>query len=406
MEMTTGPGEERRRSPSPPHRSLWWIIISAGLVAALALVLLGALTLLFSLDGDLRTEMQVRQGIGTVGLGTGLAVLTAGMGWRLKSNRPSSPFLPRRLWLLGLVFLAVLITGAILSALPFVPTFVLAVLSTLAMILFPLLTLGAMGRVMRGKGGTWADAMGGLIAGASLGTGAAAAMEGGMAALALLLFVGYATLFGHPFDLMALIEQGQQPDLLTAPRLIADLLTNPLAILLILLTFAVIVPLVEETAKTLGVGLLGRWLRPRPARAFLLGIASGAGFALAENVLNVSLFEGAIWTGAVLSRVLATLMHCATGGLMGWGWGELWTARRPGRLVLSYLLAVSVHGLWNGLAVTAAMSGIALAEMEAPTQVLTLSVTVGVSTLTLLFLAALCLIGMPWAGRVLARRAP
>jgi RsiW-degrading membrane proteinase PrsW (M82 family) len=403
--MTTELREERGQPSSPPYHLLWWIIVLAGLVAALVLLLLGSLTLLLLLDGGFQAEMQIRQGIGMIGLGIGLIGVATGMGWRLAGSLPPAFFSPRRTWPLWLAFFAILIGGAVLSTLVSVPVVGLAVLSTLTMMLLPALVLGAMGRVMEGRGGTWEDVLGGLVAGASVGTGVAATIEVGVAVVVLLLFVGYSLLSGRPIDQMALMEQAQQPDLLTDPQLIANLMRPPI-LLLLLFGFSVVVPLVEETAKTLGVGLLGRWLRPHPARAFFLGIASGAGFALAENVLNVSLFEGSIWIGAVVSRVLATLMHCATGGMMGWGWGELWSARKPGHLALAYLGAVSVHGVWNGLAVMAALSGMALAGTRDSLEVLALSAVVGVSSLALLLLAAFCLIGMPWAGRVLARRAP
>ncbi len=392
-----------RGLPPLPH-PLWWTIIFAGLIAALATLLLGSIVLLLLPDDGLQAAMQVRQGVGMIGLGIGLLGLATGMGWRLARGRPPTPFSPRRTWPLLLAFLVATAAGSALSLTSSSPT-PLAVLGTVAMMLLPALALSAMGRVMEGKGGTWEDVLGGLIAGASLGTGAAAAVEVGLATLAVLLLLGYALLSGHPVDLGSLMEQMQQPGFLTDPQAIANLMKPPI-LLLILLAFAVVVPLVEETAKTLGVGLLGRWLRPDPARAFLLGIASGAGFALAENVLNVPLFIGSTWIGGVLSRVLATLMHCATGGLMGWGWGELWSARKPGHLALAYLGAVSVHGLWNGLAVIATMSGIALTGTEAPIRTLVLSAVVGISGLVLLLIAGLCLIGVVWAGRSLARRAP
>jgi len=389
--------------PHLPH-PLWWIILFTGLAAALVLLLLGSLMLLLPIDDGVQAEIQMRQGIGMIGLGIGLVGLATGMGWRLARGRPSTPFYPRRTWPLLLAFLVTVAAGSVLS-LTSSPPLYLAVLGTAAMILLPALALSAMGRVMGKREGTWEDVLGSLIAGASLGAGAAAAVEVGLATLAILLFVGYALLSGPPVDPGSLMERMQQPGFLRDPQVIANLMKPPV-LLLSLLVFAVIVPLVEETAKTLGVGLLGRWLRPSPARAFLLGIASGAGFALAENVLNVSLFEGSLWLGAVASRLLATLMHCATGGLMGWGWGELWSARKPVHMAMAYLGAVSIHGLWNGLVMIAAMSSIALTGTEAPIRTLVLSAAVGISGLVLLLVAVLCVVGMVWAGRSLARRAP
>jgi RsiW-degrading membrane proteinase PrsW (M82 family) len=130
-----------------------------------------------------------------------------------------------------------------------------------------------------------------------------------------------------------------------------QLLLSPVVAMLALFLFGIAIPLVEEAFKTLAGGVAARWSRPQPARAFLWGVAGGAGFALAENVFNGALGGVETWPLAALARLAATVMHCATGGLVGWGWGQFWTARRPRRFLASYLAAVAVHGLWNGVTV-------------------------------------------------------
>ena len=394
--MATEPREEGAPSLPPP---LLWIVVLVGLTAALIPPLIGLLILSRFFGGDY--GVQVQQGIGLVGLGVGLAAISAGLGWRLAKNLPSTPFFPRRTWPLWLLFLIIVAGGGFL--LPASPL-VLGALGTLAMLLLPTLVLGSMGRVMGGRGGTWTDVLGGLIAGSALSAGVAAAIESGLAVGGLFLYIGYTSLSGRSFDLRALIEWLQWLGRkLADPRTVAFLMKPPV-FLTILFVFAVLIPAVEEMAKALGVGLLGRWLRPHPARAFLLGIASGAGFALVENVLNVSLFEASFWLGAIVSRVMATVMHCATGGLTGWGWGELWSARRPARLALAYLGAVGIHGMWNGGVVITVLGALALTGIESIAVAFIVSVLVVVSILGIIVVVTACLLGMVGAGRFLARR--
>jgi RsiW-degrading membrane proteinase PrsW (M82 family) len=46
-------------------------------------------------------------------------------------------------------------------------------------------------------------------------------------------------------------------------------------------------------------------------------------------------------------------MHITASGLMGWGYASARLEKRYGRLLLMFLLAVGIHGLWNGSALTA-----------------------------------------------------
>lgn len=170
--------------------------------------------------------------------------------------------------------------------------------------------------------------------------------------------------------------------------------------------FAIPVPLIEEAFKTLASGVVGRWVRPRPARAFLWGVAGGAGFALAENLLNGTLGGAEPWALGAVARLGATLMHCVTGGLVGWGWGQLWTARRPGRLLGAYAAAVTVHGLWNAAATGTAILAAGALEHEGNTF---WSALIGLGMLALTgWLGLLCVtfvVALALAGRRLAGEA-
>lgn len=105
---------------------------------------------------------------------------------------------------------------------------------------------------------------------------------------------------------------------------------------------------------------MGGWARPHPARAFAWGVAAGAGFALAENLFNGAVGGVEGWAIGAVTRVGATTMHCFVSGLVGWGWGQLWSSRRPLRLLGALAAAMIIHGVWNAAAVGMTFAGIAL----------------------------------------------
>jgi RsiW-degrading membrane proteinase PrsW (M82 family) len=153
--------------------------------------------------------------------------------------------------------------------------------------------------------------------------------------------------------------------------------------------------------------VVARWARPHPARAFLWGVGAGAGFALAENVFNGALGGAEGWPLGAVARLGATLMHCATGGLVGWGWGQLWTSRRPFRLVGSYIGAVLIHGVWNAITVSAVLLSASTLVHNGKTTWLPLTIfgtLISIGLIGLLTIA--CALAIPWAGRKLAAEAP
>lgn len=111
-------------------------------------------------------------------------------------------------------------------------------------------------------------------------------------------------------------------------------------------------PLPEEFAKALGPGFMGKRVTSE-RMAFALGLASGAGFAVVENMRYQGLFAqfyGWSWGGITALRGIGAIDHA------------LWTAiialalyrereRTVGwlkRLGKAYLFSVGLHTLWNG----------------------------------------------------------
>ena len=245
--------------------------------------------------------------------------------------------------------------------------------------------------------------MGGLVGGGAVGTALALATEAGLAMAAWFAISELDVFPGRLDPVRDMLGQITSPESLLDPQTILQLI-DPVILTIALAGVAVVAPVVEEISKILAVGVAGRWLRPSPARAFLLGVASGAGFAVAENLLNSSLV-GSFGIVGVLSRLAATSMHCAVSGLAGWGWGEFWRERRLLKPILALAGAIGLHGLWNGLAFGVAVSSL----LAAANQSMDIGALAGIGLmilvfgLGLMFLVILAPVGMLLASRALAR---
>ncbi len=151
---------------------------------------------------------------------------------------------------------------------------------------------------------------------------------------------------------LAQITRDLSRGLLDANRLSALLepfLRNPGVVFLVISGLSVVVPLIEETFKPLGLWFLAK-RGFSPAQGFVLGAASGAAFALVESLATLSAVSGGDWLALVLGRAGTALLHITCSGLVGWGLGLAWTRAKYGQLAGLFLLAVAVHGAWNGFA--------------------------------------------------------
>lgn len=138
----------------------------------------------------------------------------------------------------------------------------------------------------------------------------------------------------------------------TDPQILLDLLGpylyNPAVIAAALGYIAVIVPLIEELLKPLAVWLFARKIAS-PSQGFVLGLLSGAAFALFES-LNASADGSTGWAAVVVVRAGTGILHVTLSGLVGWGIVSAFKEKRIGRLVAAYFTAVLIHGLWNAAA--------------------------------------------------------
>jgi hypothetical protein len=138
------------------------------------------------------------------------------------------------------------------------------------------------------------------------------------------------------------------PESKAARNLLLPYITNPAVVGIALAYLSILVPMIEELLKPLGVWLSANRLSS-PAQGFALGALSGSAYALIET-LGVSA-QTADWASLLLSRIGTGMLHITTSALMGAAIMYAFHERRYLRLIGTYILAVSLHGLWNALAV-------------------------------------------------------
>jgi RsiW-degrading membrane proteinase PrsW (M82 family) len=136
-----------------------------------------------------------------------------------------------------------------------------------------------------------------------------------------------------------------------SPGVIERLFTSPL-ILVSLLVVAFQAPIPEEFAKALGPGMMGKRIHSERG-AFFLGLASGAGFAILENMLYEGIYaswSGWSWGGITALRAIGSVMHPLCTGIIVLALFRE-RERKPGwfgRLGRAFLISVGLHTLWNG----------------------------------------------------------
>jgi hypothetical protein len=140
-------------------------------------------------------------------------------------------------------------------------------------------------------------------------------------------------------------------------RILTPYLSQPVVIITLIFSASIAVPLVEEAFKPIGLWFLAR-NNLTPSEGFIGGVISGAGFAIVESLFNTTRLLDQTWLMVSSLRIGATLMHMLASGIVGWGLANAWTQRKYLKLAGAYLVAVLLHGVWNGLAILLAASQI------------------------------------------------
>lgn len=186
---------------------------------------------------------------------------------------------------------------------------------------------------------TWRQASLALVAGSTLSILIAIVLETFLPYLAYALVAPLQFLSNASGDLLSSGDANLLERLFFSPLLIVFLITTALA-----------APIPEEFAKALGLPIFGRARITTERQALLVGLASGAGFAILENMLYEGLYaqyNGWSWGGVALLRGIGAALHPLCTGLVALGWFRM-RAGGVGKLLKAYAAAVGLHTLWNG----------------------------------------------------------
>ena len=366
------------------------LVLIAALLIAIVGTLLGVTGIALGLlSGGPDTVMMVTLSVSVSALSLGFGLASAWHAWRAIQGHSSAAFRPSMPWLLLLLFLVASVLGQVVLFYSILPALVFPPLHVAASALPPLFILAMVGRALPGVT-TWRQVVLQVSGGAFLAAPLAMLLE-----IAAILLIATAAITG-----LSLQPDGQEL-LITATSYLEDaaflqdrtelahVLLTPVTMATAVVVVAGLIPLIEEAIKAIGVGLMA-YRRPSLPQAVLWGLAAGAGFSVAEGLLNSVGTLGA-WLPTVLLRLGATLLHCMTGALMGLGWYQLVARRRWAQALGLYLVSVAMHGLWNGLAAIIALLSVTSVgtSMDSDSQQ---AMTLG--TLVAFLLLALLALGM------------
>jgi len=138
-------------------------------------------------------------------------------------------------------------------------------------------------------------------------------------------------------------------------RLIQTYLSQPFVFYTVLSIFSGFIPLVEESLKPMALWfLINR--RLSPVEGFTAGLISGLAFSVIESTNAMAVSVNSSWALMAVGRLGAGLLHMTTAALMGWALASTFKDGRYFRLVFSFLTALLLHGLWNGLTLLTAVA--------------------------------------------------
>ena len=335
-------------------------VLSAVLIFGTALVL--GLTAIFAIAQG--KEIQLQQTILFVAFGfEGVLLLMAAFFTLQKTLEKSSAdretFFDLSVWQLTFLVLlaaASILIGSWISSIKTVNWLILPVLTIPAVVLplALLLSFGTHGLPLGARWQSWSI----LGLGMTLTPFVLLMLEGLIGILVFIGVIAYVTTQPElAYQLQGLSQQililGPQSE--EARKLLYPLLTKPGVIFTVSLYVALLVPAVEELFKPLGVWLFARSLES-PGRGFALGALSGASYALIETI-GVS-GQGGEWASLLFTRIGTGLLHITTSALMGAAIVPAVRQRRYLRLLITYILAVTLHGLWNISAILYTFSNI------------------------------------------------
>jgi hypothetical protein len=197
-------------------------------------------------------------------------------------------------------------------------------------------------------------------------------------------------------ELLELLSGPVTPSVTMLEQQLEVVLLEPWFIITILTFFALLVPIIEEVLKTIVVWPIF-FRRTSSFEALMGGIIGGAGYALFEAIFLTQ--DSSSWFAIMIGRTGATMMHAFTTGIACWGLAEGFIHKRWKRLLISYFVAVSFHGLWNAITVAVAISDTIITQNGfIPTIVKTFSNN---GPIFIIILSMVAVFGIPWITRKL-----
>lgn len=183
---------------------------------------------------------------------------------------------------------------------------------------------------------------------ATFSSGLSIIVEGLTTGIVGLAMVVFADLSGDATSYEFLVNALDEPAFLS--RLEQMIVSSPLILIGLGSILVVLAPLIEETFKGLPLlAFIRAKNRQNERLAILLGVASGVGFAFAENIGYISVWAQE-WTSIFWFRVGAAVMHGAASGFVGRAWYRAMGQKRWPAAIWDFSKGLGIHALWNMLA--------------------------------------------------------
>jgi hypothetical protein len=139
------------------------------------------------------------------------------------------------------------------------------------------------------------------------------------------------------------------PEILS--RIVAPFLRQPLILFIIFVLFSILVPMLEEIMKPFALWFLKK-KTILAGDGFFYGAITGMVFALIESIMGLTNFAMDSWVSISVVRLGTGILHIFTAAMLGWALTASWRESKFGKVGLTYLLCIAVHGLWNFLAIS------------------------------------------------------
>jgi RsiW-degrading membrane proteinase PrsW (M82 family) len=127
---------------------------------------------------------------------------------------------------------------------------------------------------------------------------------------------------------------------------------QPIVLLVGAFILVFIGPVTEELGKFGAVLLFSRTRADRLERdstltIFLIGLASGLGFAATENIFYAAQSGSGGWTGLIFTRAVTPIMHGTASALFALGWAQQRRNPQGWGLLRGAALSLGLHSVWN-----------------------------------------------------------